>query len=201
MDAFAGLRFRTRENFGTGLLKASAKTSIAFASVSRRCFSSVALTPQNVVGPKRRVLVVDDDESIRSLVACFLEQLGYEVTVASNPEEALLAADAIQFDIVVSDALMPKMDGREMCRRLKQSQGEKIKTILITPLYTANRCRVEARHLFRIDEYLSKPLQLPKLKSALHRLALHQTVQIRARRAVFIRGGASAEVAKRLPFR
>src|SRR6266851_2808439 len=73
------------------------------------------------------VLIVDDEEPIRSLAACYVEKIGYKVTTVSTPEEALVMTDAGSFDVVLTDALMPKMDGRELCRRLKEEHGDQIK--------------------------------------------------------------------------
>jgi CheY-like chemotaxis protein len=116
------------------------------------------------------VLIVDDEEPIRSLAACYVEQMGYEVTTISSPEEALVMTDAIAFDVILTDALMPKMDGRELGRRLKEAHSQ-LKVVLMTSLYTANHYRTEARHVFKIDEYLAKPLRYGELRDALQRVA------------------------------
>jgi len=63
------------------------------------------------------------------------------------------------------------MDGRELCRRLKEAHGDQIKVILMTSLYTANHYRTEARHVFKVDEYLAKPLRYDELRAALQRAA------------------------------
>jgi CheY-like chemotaxis protein len=117
------------------------------------------------------VLVVDDEEPIRSLAACVVEQIGYRVTTASGPEEALLLTEQIAFDVVLTDALMPKMDGRELCRTLKETHGSRIKVILMTALYTARRFESEARNVFKADGYLPKPLRYDALRDALQRVA------------------------------
>lgn len=117
------------------------------------------------------VLIVDDEEPIRSLAACYVEQMGYDVTTVSGAEEALRLSDEVVVDIVLTDALMPKMDGRELSRRLKQAHGSRIKVVLMTALYTARRFQAEARNVFMVDEYLSKPLRYEALRDALHRVA------------------------------
>jgi CheY-like chemotaxis protein len=117
------------------------------------------------------VLIVDDEEPIRSLAACYLEKMGYKVTTVSSPEEALIVTDAISFDVVLTDALMPKIDGRELCRKLKEAHGDGLKVILMTSLYTARRFRTEAMHVFKVDEYLAKPLRYRELCDALQRVA------------------------------
>jgi CheY-like chemotaxis protein len=87
------------------------------------------------------------------------------------PPAALLAASAVSFDVVLTNALMPRMDGRELCRRLKEAHGNQIKVILMTSLYTASHYRREARSVFKVDEYLAKPLRYDDLRDALQRVA------------------------------
>ena len=128
-----------------------------------------ALEATAVSGPN--VLIVDDEEPIRSLAACFVEQLGYTVSTAASAEEALVMIDATSFDVVPTDALMPKMDGRELCRSLKQKLGDRIKVILMTSLYKASHYRNEARNVFKVDEQLAKPLRYEELRAALQRVA------------------------------
>jgi CheY-like chemotaxis protein len=97
--------------------------------------------------------------------------MGYRVTTVCGPEEAMLITDTISFDVVLTDALMPKMDGRELSRRLKEAHGNKIKVVLMTSLYTARHFQSEARHVFKVDEYLAKPLRYAELHDALQRVA------------------------------
>lgn len=118
-----------------------------------------------------RVLVVDDEEPMRSLVACYVEQLGYTVTTAANAQEALEILESAGFEVVLTDALMPKMDGRELSRIVKQTHTDKVKTILMTSLYKALRFKNEAQLHFGVDEYLTKPLKFADLQAALNRVA------------------------------
>jgi CheY-like chemotaxis protein len=104
-------------------------------------------------------------------VACYVEQLGYTVTTAANAEEALAILESAGFEVVLTDALMPKMDGRELTRIVKRTHIDKVKTILMTSLYKALRFKNEAELHFGVDEYLTKPLKFSELQSALNRLA------------------------------
>jgi CheY-like chemotaxis protein len=117
------------------------------------------------------VLIVDDEEPIRSLAACYVEQIGYRVTTVAGPQEALLLAEQVAFDVVLTDALMPKMDGRELCRRLKEAHGSRLKVVLMTALYTARHFQTESRNVFKVDEHIAKPLRYDTLRDALHRVA------------------------------
>ncbi len=122
--------------------------------------------PEGVHRPT--VMVVDDDEAMRSLVSCFVEQLGYHTVSAGDPEEAL-AMNAVHYvDVVITDALMPKMDGREFCRRLKSTpDGATRKVILMTSVYKARHFRNEALGQYGVDAYLNKPLDFDLLATTL----------------------------------
>ena len=118
-----------------------------------------------------RVLVVDDEEPMRSLAACFIEQIGYDVATTATPQEALQLTARGRYDVVLTDALMPKMDGRELSRRLKAMHGQRIKVVLMTALYTARRYQAEAWNAFKVDELIAKPLRYDVLRDALQRVA------------------------------
>jgi DNA-binding response OmpR family regulator len=66
-----------------------------------------------------RILVVDDEEAVQRLLAFPLQKEGYEVTVAGDGQEALDLFEEQHFDLVVLDIMMPKVDGMEVCRRLR----------------------------------------------------------------------------------
>ena len=85
-----------------------------------------------------RILVVDDEEAVRSLAAaCIRYGLGeeYEVLQAKDGEEAIRAAEQERPDLILLDVLMPGMDGFEACRRLKASPATKhIPVVFLTAL-------------------------------------------------------------------
>ena len=66
-----------------------------------------------------RILLVDDEESIQTLLAYPLRKEGYEVVSAHDGEEALARARERPFDLVVLDVMMPRVDGFEVCRQLR----------------------------------------------------------------------------------
>ncbi len=109
------------------------------------------------------VLVVDDDESMRSLVACVLEHLGYRTLAAGDPLEGLALAAAQNVELILTDALMPKMDGREMCRRIKERFGAKKKVVVMTSIYKSRQSRLEAIDAFGADDFITKPLDFAQL--------------------------------------
>lgn len=114
------------------------------------------------------ILVVDDEVPILSMASQALEGLGYGVVTATNGEEGLATARLYSPDLVLSDALMPRMDGREMCRQLKvDPQFPKLKVIIMSSLSYSGKQRSGAFREFRIDEYLQKPVDLYILRSLL----------------------------------
>jgi len=119
----------------------------------------------------RLVLVADDDELNRSLVASVLERWGYRVITAAHGREALALFEAHPVEVVITDALMPKMDGRELSLQIKSSErGASTKVILMTSLFTKLQHRAEAFKTFRIDEFLVKPIKFPELAAAMKRV-------------------------------
>jgi DNA-binding response OmpR family regulator len=116
-----------------------------------------------------RVLVVDDSQDARALIAAVLEADGYTVSVARDGGEALARARRIVPDMVLLDASMPVMDGFEVCARMQAEQGlAAIPVIFMTGL-TAS---VHIVRGFRAGgtDYVTKPIQPDEL---LARMAAH----------------------------
>lgn len=112
------------------------------------------------------VLIVDDDEEIRVIAQDTIEQMGYHVITAGGAEEALAVIEQSRPDIVLTDALMPKTDGRELCRMIKDIDSS-IVVVIMTALYKKTRYRIEAMNTFRADEYLAKPIDFTRLGAML----------------------------------
>ena len=116
------------------------------------------------------ILVVADSEQTRKIAIHMVESLGYAAIHASNGAEGIEVANKYLPELIITEALMPKMDGREMCRRLKANQlTNKIKVIVTTALYTQSKFRSEAFRTFHVDEYLSKPLSIRDLQGVLQK--------------------------------
>jgi diguanylate cyclase (GGDEF)-like protein len=81
------------------------------------------------------VLVVDDDFSMRLLVSEALEQAGFRVALAEDGDQALAAFDTLQPDLVITDAMMPKLDGFALCTELRRrSDGGQVPILMMTGL-------------------------------------------------------------------
>jgi CheY-like chemotaxis protein len=112
------------------------------------------------------VLVVDDEKDIQRMTLRVIEGLGYGVILARDGEEGLELARKYHPDLVLTDAFMPKMDGREMCLRIKEDPATaKIKVVVMTSLYTEVRYKYEAFRQFKADDYLTKPLEFRQLQA------------------------------------
>jgi two-component system response regulator PilR (NtrC family) len=66
-----------------------------------------------------RIMVVDDEENIREVLSNYLETLGYEVLTASDGADALTKFEVGAFDLIISDLLMPNIDGLELLRKVR----------------------------------------------------------------------------------
>jgi DNA-binding response OmpR family regulator len=101
-----------------------------------------------------KVLLVDDEPAITENLAPLLERAGFEVVTASNGERALEVIAAESPDVMVLDVLMPKIDGREVLRRLRQ-EGNWIPILLLTQVGEAVERAMALEE--GADDYLNKP--------------------------------------------
>jgi CheY-like chemotaxis protein len=115
------------------------------------------------------VMLVDDDEEIRAVGAHIIGRLGFRCTIASDGAEALALMMVEEPVVVITDALMPRMDGWELCRFVKRTSMAKV--VIMTSLYTARRYRNEAFKRYGADDYLAKPIDFAALQASLTRLA------------------------------
>ena len=120
------------------------------------------MTQPAAPAPSATVLLVDDEAPIRRSLGPYLERSGYRVLLASDGVEALDLLASYQMDIIVSDVLMPRMDGRELVRRVRAS-GAWTPIILLTQV-NASYERVSALD-DGADDYLSKPFDPAELAS------------------------------------
>jgi CheY-like chemotaxis protein len=81
---------------------------------------TVARSPESTTGPAPAVLVVDDEPGLRELVCRTLQAEGYSTLEAGDGVEALSVIEGAPVDLVVTDVVMPSMDGRELGRRISQ---------------------------------------------------------------------------------
>ncbi len=109
---------------------------------------------------EKKILVVDDEVTVRSLLKDFFTPRGYEVITAADGKEGLaLAANEVP-DVILLDVMMPGMDGMEVCRRLKAN--ERTAVIPVIMMTGVVGVALEAT-LTAPDDLVLKPLTLPEL--------------------------------------
>lgn len=109
---------------------------------------------------KRHILIIEDEEHLADALAHNLQFEGYSTTVANDGEEGLRLAQAIQFDLVILDIMMPKLDGIEVCRRIRAT-GSRVPILFLTAKSS------DADRLLGLkvgaDDYVAKPFLLEEL--------------------------------------
>lgn len=106
-----------------------------------------------------RILVVDDDTSIRSFVEMALDGEGYAVSTANNGAQALVVTGEVQPDLILLDMRMPIMDGWTFARRYRDQAGPHAPIVVITAATDAGERAAE----IQADGYLGKPFDLDEL--------------------------------------
>lgn len=108
-----------------------------------------------------KILVVDDELSMREFLSILLEREGYDVSVAGSAEEALRMMEAALFDLVLSDVSMPGLSGIELLARIKEKSPET--SVLMLTAFSAAEQAVEAMKLGAYD-YICKPFKNDEIK-------------------------------------
>lgn len=126
---------------------------------------------------KGTVLIVDDEPDIVETITYSLEKLGYSVLTASNGFEALGAARAEQPDVVILDVMLPKKNGYEVARLLREDEahGRLMKPMKIIMLTARKPTSSEDAEFYatwaKADDYLYKPFELQGLISLVEKHA------------------------------
>jgi class 3 adenylate cyclase/CheY-like chemotaxis protein len=130
-----------------------------------------------------RILIVDDQPVNVDILQTRLAIHGYEILTAGDGEAALASARAAQPDVILLDIMMPKLDGIEVCRRLKADTSLPFMPVIMVTA-KADSKDVVAGLDAGADEYLTKPIDqaalVARVKSMLRIKALHDTVQEQA---------------------
>jgi DNA-binding NtrC family response regulator len=120
---------------------------------------------------KKNILIVDDEQSQRTILSGYLKQKGFTVFEASTGTEALKITDNYVIDIVLSDFRMPEMNGIELLERIKKSNPETA-VVIITAFGTIENA-VKAMKQGAYD-YLTKPVDLDELEMVIKRISERQ---------------------------
>jgi len=142
--------------------------------------------------PGQRVLVVDDEPTVREVVQRYLERDGYLVRVAEDGPAALAAVGAWVPDLVVLDLMLPGLDGLEVCRRIREDGRT---AVIMLTAKSAEADRVVGLEL-GADDYVVKPFS-PRELVARVRSVLRRTSGEAARPAAFRAGDVLIDPASR----
>src|SRR5258708_4675872 len=130
-----------------------------------------------------RVLIVDDNEANRDILATRLATQGYAMSQAADGEEALAAAKTLLPDLILLDVMMPKLNGIEVCRRLKSDAALPFMSIILVTSKADTKDIVVGLDA-GADEYLTKPVDqaalVARVRSVLRLKALQDQVLAQA---------------------
>jgi adenylate cyclase len=130
-----------------------------------------------------RILIVDDNETNRDILMTRLGAQGYELAQAADGEEALAAAKSLLPDLILLDVMMPKLDGIEVCKRLKSDPAMPFTPIILVTAKSDTKDIVAGLNA-GADEYLTKPIDqaalVARVNSVLRIKELHDQVQAQA---------------------
>lgn len=116
-----------------------------------------------------KVLVVDDEPSLREVLRKMLERDGHDVREAEDGEDALIRLAEQPADLVISDIMMPKMDGLELVRRMKAEPLNSQIPVIILTAKGAAETRIEGYRL-GVDDFLTKPFIREEIRIRVNRL-------------------------------
>src|SRR6267378_267348 len=130
-----------------------------------------------------RVLIAEDDVGIRELLHDLIERQGHTATTARDGEEAWAIFNAQGADVVISDWLMPRVEGPELCRRVRDSDAPYAYFILLTALGD------QQHHLTGrksgADDYLAKPFDMEDLSARM--VTAERVITLHRRREALLR--------------
>lgn len=117
---------------------------------------------------RRKILVVDDDSSIREILSTQLARLGYDVELAADGQEGLDAFKAAPPDLVLMDVMMPVLDGLTACQKMRNAErkgGRRVPILFLTA--RDSRHDKTSAALSGGDDFVPKPVSIDELRERL----------------------------------
>jgi two-component system phosphate regulon response regulator PhoB len=111
---------------------------------------------------KPTVMIVEDEASLVTMLRYNLEKEGYNVTEASDGEEAVTVADETPPDAVILDWMLPRMSGIEVCRQLRRKNETRSVPIIMLTARSEETDKVRGLNV-GADDYMTKPFSMPEL--------------------------------------
>src|SRR5260370_41433851 len=109
----------------------------------------------------KTILVIDDDRKFLRIIEDALKPRGYNVITAPSGDRGISIFQKEKPDLLLLDALLPKMDGFAVCEEIrKDSYGRTVPIIMMTAVYKMPNKEQEARSKYQVKEYLNKPIDL-----------------------------------------
>ena len=105
----------------------------------------------------KRILVIEDEASIQNILRIFLEDAGYQVTLADDGMDGIAAFHKDSFDLVLLDIMMPRLDGYSVCEMIRNESSKPV--ILLTALDDEDN-QMKGFNLLA-DDYITKPFSMP----------------------------------------
>ena len=106
------------------------------------------------------ILIVEDNKNLRKLMTTYLKKNNYETLEAENGEEALKIMDKSHVDLIISDVMMPNMDGYELARELREA-NYMLPILMVTAKETIDDKR--EGFLSGVDDYMVKPIDMNEM--------------------------------------
>jgi len=132
--------------------------------------------PQPADEHKPLIVLVHHDPALRNLYRDKLLGSGFRVMTAADGLEGMRLATKHKPDVVIADAVMPKMDGHELCQLIKSNaETASAKVVLMTGVYTNEVPRITDERAFEPDELMRKPVKFDALKNVLTNLLAAKT--------------------------
>jgi CheY-like chemotaxis protein len=129
----------------------------------------------------KKILLVEDNNEVRELLALFMKRLGYKVFEATTGIEAIDLASTVQPDLIMMDLRLPEMDGAEATASLKANPSTRDIPLLVVTAYGAG---IDTRRALDAGatEILHKPIDVTALSNVLHRYLSVRTTKRRSPR-------------------
>lgn len=118
---------------------------------------------------QKTILIIDDEEKSTVLVGTFLEKKGYSVVCANNAKQGIKAARYRCPDLIILDMDMPKMDGLEVLKKLKNDTRTMSIPVIMLVRYGDDYSKVRAASLYS-EGYISKPFELEEIENKISQL-------------------------------
>ncbi|MBU8869711.1 MAG: response regulator [Gemmatimonadales bacterium] len=125
---------------------------------------------------KPRILIVEDDQDLRTILRLQLDSNGFEVKEASNGELGVAQVHEEKPDCVILDLMMPVMDGFGFLKRIRSVKGLQSVPILILTASEDERHRIRGFQ-YQANAYMSKPYNLEKLTETIHSLCAGKSLK------------------------